>query len=151
MMPYMGTGLSGVSEWEQKVLELVRQVEAVLDGTNAPLRIWMRNNLEALMLATEPGATVSSGTLTREEMMMYSALFQAALAFRDTPIAAYVDEQGQVVQMTPDAIIGYRRVPVVAETLLGGVATQGGVMPTTRPAGKPASALPLSAPSQEKE
>lgn len=141
MMPYPGLG--GVSEWERKVLAIVVALANLLDSTSDPLRIWMRNGMEVLLMGTEPGAIVPTGELTREETMMYSALFQAALAFRDTPIPVYLDAEGQPVILTPDQVIGYRRVPAppAPETL--GVSDEERIGPPFVPL---ISLLPTSAP-----
>lgn len=136
MMPY--SGLTGIAEWEQRALAIVRRIEELVDSTSGPLRIWMHNALAAAMFGAAPGEIVEGGTLTREEMMMYSAMFQATLAFRSTPIVAYLDEQGQPVLMTPDAITGYRPRPVSAVEPLGGGLGSMGSAPRVSP-------LPLSA------
>ena len=143
---------TGVAEWEQGVLSLVRRIEQLVDSTPAPLRIWMYNLMEQLVTATEPGAVIASGTFSREEALMYSALFQATLQFRNTPITVYLDAEGQPVQMTPEAITGYRRMPAPAP--LGGVlgAAPGAAFdpPLQFPGGLAAplsSSLPRSAPA----
>lgn len=142
---------SGIVEWEQRVLALMRQIELIVDAAPTAYRIWTHNLMEQLITATEPGAVVAAGTFTREEVLMYAALFQATLTFRDAPILAYTDAAGEVVQMTPEAIIGYRRMPAPAEAPLGATASEMVMDPPVQalPAGAGArliSPLPQSAP-----
>lgn len=149
MLPY--TGLTGVAEWEQKVVALVRRIEELVDSTAGPLRIWMHNQMEQMVAATAPGALVEGGAMTREEIMMYAAMFQATLAFRATPIAVYLDDQGQPVLMTPEAITGYRRMTSPAPLgggILGAALTHGS--PSASPA-LPLSAFDQTTPDQSEE
>ena len=146
-MPYM-PNMGGVAEWEQKVLTLVRRIEEIIDSTAAPLRIWLTNQMEQMVTDAAPGAVIAGGTMTREEVMMYSAMFQATLTFRQTPIAVYIDSEGQPVMMSPEAITGYRRMTTsLPPPLLGAGTTEllGGVGGVDA---RPPARLPLSAPDQ---
>lgn len=145
MLPYI-SNMSGVTEWEQKVLTIVRRIEEIVDTTQGPFRIWAHNQMQQMVADTPPGEVVAGGTMSREEVMMYSAMFQAILAFRTAPIPVYLDAEGQPVMMTPEAITAYRRMttslPVLGAAPMGLLGGSSGGAPSASPA------LPLSASDQ---
>jgi hypothetical protein len=110
----------GVQAWEEAVARVLGSVEEQLNAIGTPLRIWVSSKMAQLVEATPPGDVISTGTATREEVMMISALFQSMLQWMQTPIEAYRDANGDAVLMTPGDIVSYRRMPAApGEEVLG--------------------------------
>lgn len=144
----IGTGVAppnAISEWNTLVMGMIREVARLLDGTYNPLRIWLVNQLEQLVIDTPPTQLVPGGDLTREETLMYASLFQAVLIMLQTPRLAYIDINNSPVMMTPEMMLGYRRTQAPEGNVLGA-----SLVPMISPATMAllASALPQSAPGR---
>jgi hypothetical protein len=152
-----GAGLtSAVTEWQREVLSVVRRLADLMRDTQNAQLLWDSNPIWDLVLATAPGEKVATGEaprdedFTREELLMYLALFGATKALELTPIPAYIGEDGEPVTMTPRQITGYRRMPAPVQELLGSANSDGSAPNRARALPKGLSNLPRSAINQEK-
>ncbi len=108
-MLYGGIPLSAIQEWQALTNDIFDVAERQVDNTGRPLRIWTKNGLEALVRATAPGEMVGDSTLTREQALRRSAMFQSLLTWLNTPIAVGVDGNGDPITMSPIDLMSERR------------------------------------------
>lgn len=103
------TPLSAIREWEQLMRQIGALAEAAVDATARPDRIWQQNGLEALITATEPGATVADSGYTRESALAARAFVLAFMSWALQPITIGMLPDGETpIQLTPLQIISKR-------------------------------------------
>ena len=100
---------SAVREWERLMRQIGALAEQCIDLTARPERLWLINQLEAMILATEHGATVGDSGYTRESALAARAFVQAVMAFANVPLT--IDPiDGAPIKLTPLMILSARTV-----------------------------------------
>jgi len=97
-------------EWERLMRQIGALAEQCIDLTARPDRLWLINQLEALILATEHGALVGDSGYTRESALAARAFVQAFMAFAMVPLTVDSLPDNTVIELTPMMILSARTV-----------------------------------------
>jgi hypothetical protein len=111
MLPFGGGAppqQSAIREWEQLMRQLGADVERCIDATARPQRLWLVNQLEAVILATEHGAIVGDSGYTRESALAARVFVQAFMAFAMIPLVVDTLPDGTEITLTPLMILSAR-------------------------------------------
>ena len=82
--------------------------EQCIDLTARPERLWLVNQLEAMIVATEHGATVGDSGYTRESALAARAFVQAFMAFANVPLVIDTLPDDTPIELTPLMILSAR-------------------------------------------
>lgn len=72
--------------WEQKVLRMKSLVNQMLEVAPTASRIYLANDVLGMIMASEDGAVVAGGTMTKEQALELVKVWQAVDKFLNAPI-----------------------------------------------------------------
>jgi hypothetical protein len=99
---------SAIQEWERLMRQIGALAEQCIDLTARPDRLWLVNQLDAMIAATDHGAKVGDSGYTRESALAARAFVQAFMAFAMVPLVVDVLPDDTPITLTPLMILSAR-------------------------------------------
>src|SRR5262245_646935 len=93
--------MSAIREWELLMRQIGAMVEQCIDATARPERLWLVNQLQAMIEATEHGQLVGDSDYTRESALAARAFVEAFMQFAQVPLVIDHLSDGTPIELTP--------------------------------------------------